>query len=111
MATLAEGGRITETLVEAEIERLRQAWAGFAQPAETGPSLQTWLAPAQIAELDVFDQLQLSAVISICRQSRSLAEAGRRLFNVSRAQKSSANDSHRLKQYLQKFGLRFDELR
>jgi transcriptional regulatory protein RtcR len=50
---------------------------------------------------------QLAEVLCVCRASRSLAEAGRVLFNHSRTQKASANDSHRLKQYLQKLGLEF----
>jgi len=53
---------------------------------------------------------QLAEVLRVCRASRasrSLAEAGRVLFNHSRTQKACANDSHRLKQYLQKFGLEF----
>lgn len=54
-----------------------------------------------------YSQVQLSEVIKVCKTSRSLAEAGRTLFNVSRDKKSSANDSHRVKQYLQKFGLTF----
>jgi transcriptional regulatory protein RtcR len=54
--------------------------------------------------------LQLAEVVRVCRASRSLAEAGRVLFNQSRQQKTSVNDSHRLKQYLQKFGLSFQDL-
>jgi sigma54-dependent transcription regulator len=50
---------------------------------------------------------QLAEVLRVCRASRSLAEAGRVLFNHSRTQKACANDSHRLKQYLQKLGLEF----
>jgi transcriptional regulatory protein RtcR len=60
--------------------------------------------------LDLFDRLQLLEVVRVCRASRSLAEAGRVLFDKSRQQKTSVNDSHRLKQYLQKFGLTFQIL-
>ncbi|MDP3010261.1 MAG: hypothetical protein Q8N30_14485 [Methylococcales bacterium] len=58
----------------------------------------------------MFDRLQLLEVVRVCRASRSLAEAGRVLFDKSRQQKTSVNDSHRLKQYLQKFGLTFQIL-
>lgn len=111
MATLAVGGRITEPIVEGEIARLRQAWGGFQEAA--GPShdlAAQFLSPEQLAELDLFDRLQLNEVIKVCRRSRSLAEAGRVLFNASRTRKSSSNDSHRVKQYLQKFGLHFSQL-
>ncbi len=36
-------------------------------------------------------------------------EAGRKLFNVSRLNKKSANDSHRLKQILAKYDLSFED--
>ena len=55
--------------------------------------------------------MQLAEVVRVCRQSQSLAEAGRMLFNQSRQQKTSVNDSHRVKQYLQKFGLSFQEIK
>jgi|GEM_PF-6884743 len=58
--------------------------------------------------LDLFDRLQLQAVIGICRQSRTLSEAGRKLFNRSRTQRAIANDADRLRKYLQKFGLNWD---
>ncbi len=39
-----------------------------------------------------------------------MAEAGRILFNQSREQKKSVNDSHRLKQILGKYGVEFERL-
>lgn len=111
MATLAEGGRITETIVEGEIARLQQAWNGFQNHLNVQQdALAGLLSHEQINELDLFDRLQLSEVIKVCRSSRSLAEAGRVLFNASREKKTSSNDSHRVKQYLQKFGLNFSQL-
>lgn len=110
MATLAVGGRITEEIVTEEISRLQIAWSGFLPPAAADDGLSRVLSAEALAELDLFDRLQLAEVIRICRASRSLAEAGRVLFNQSRTQKASVNDSHRLKQYLQKFGLAFQAL-
>ncbi|MCE3254111.1 MAG: transcriptional regulator [Cellvibrio sp.] len=107
MATLAEGGRITENIVQGEIGRLQSAWQVFQDEPQTEASLTHYLTPEQIDNLDLFDRLQLKEVIRICKASRSLAEAGRELFNVSRDKKSSINDSHRVKQYLHKFGLTF----
>lgn len=109
MATLAVGGRITEEVVAAEIVRLERAWRGFEcdSATEHDSVLEHYLSSTQLADLDLFDRLQLSEVIKVCKASRSLAEAGRVLFNVSRDKKSSTNDSHRVKQYLQKFGLTF----
>ena len=36
------------------------------------------------AKIDRFDRVQLAEVLRVCRQARSLSEAGRRLFAVSR---------------------------
>ena len=44
-------------------------------------------------------------MINICRQHKSLAAAGRTLYNVSREQLAKPNDSDRLRKYLQKYGL------
>ncbi len=107
MATLAIGGRITEELVKEEIGRLQCAWAGFLPSVVVDDGLGGVLSAEALAELDLFDRLQLAEVVRVCRASRSLAEAGRVLFSQSRLQKTSVNDSHRLKQYLQKFGLTF----
>jgi transcriptional regulatory protein RtcR len=57
--------------------------------------------------LDLFEQLQLANVIAVCQVSQTAAEAGRKLFNVSRLNKASGNDSHRIIQFLSKFGLDF----
>ncbi len=108
MATLAVGGRITEEIVAGEILRLQQAWQGFQEQPATEDILTVYLSDEQLAEMDLFDRLQLAQVINVCKSSRSMAEAGRQLFNVSRDKKSSVNDSHRVKQYLQKFGLKFE---
>ncbi|MEB4592504.1 RNA repair transcriptional activator RtcR [Candidatus Thiothrix sp. Deng01] len=113
MATLASGGRITEGIVAGEIGRLRYDWGGFQQetPAASAEKLlQAVLAAETLAGMDHFDKAQLAEVVRVCRASKSLAEAGRVLFNVSRTQRASSNDSHRLRVYLQKYGLSFSEL-
>lgn len=108
MATLAEGGRIADQLVEQEIERLRKLWDNTAEIEDT--TLNALLTPEQLAQLDLFDHLQLPAVIKVCRECNSLSEAGRRLFAVSRAQRASTNDADRLRKYLGRFGLEWSDL-
>ena len=126
LATLSQGGRIREPDVETEIVRLRQRWGVNALPQQTSVEeleqvsglpenahrtiLNRYLTPEQIAGLDYFDQLQLAKVIQVCKASRSMAEVGRTLFNVSREGKRSQNDSHRIRTYLKKFGLEFADL-
>jgi len=101
MATLAEGGRIGVDVVTDEIARLRRAWSQSAQERSLARLIET----KQLEEIDLFDQLQLEAVVKVCRESRSLADAGRKLFPVSRTQRSVINDTDRLKKYLERFGL------
>ena len=59
---------------------------------------------------DRFDLAQLREVVAVCRESRTLAEAGKTLFAVSRKAKKTSNDSDRLSKYLARFGLSFREL-
>jgi transcriptional regulatory protein RtcR len=100
MATLADGGRITESGAREEIERLRTAWA----PARD-ETLAAFLTNAQIEALDLFDRLQLQAVIGVCQRSTTAADAGRKLFAATRQKRSTVNDSDRLRKYLARFGL------
>ena len=72
--------------------------------------LSAVLSAEQIAEIDEFDRIQLEGVIAICQKSKSMADAGRQLFSVSREQRQTTNDSDRVKKYLAKFGLRWDDL-
>jgi transcriptional regulatory protein RtcR len=69
------------------------------------------LAAEKLAELDLFDRLQLSAVLRVCQGAASLSEAGRTLFAVSRLSKAMPNDADRLRKYLARFGLTWSELR
>lgn len=109
MATLAEGGRISTDQVANEIQRLEQSWhtkPEIETETETETDiLDNLLTIEQLAGLDLFDRLQLQAVITVCRECSSLSEAGRKLFAVSRNQRSAANDADRLRKYLAKFGL------
>jgi len=100
MGTLAEGGRITAEVVDDEITRLRRAWG-----APAGDDLLAGVLGEKAEQIDRFDAVQLAEVITVCRQSRSLSDAGRRLFAWSRTQRSPVNDADRLRKYLARFGL------
>lgn len=112
MATLASGGRINEEIVDQEIKRLSYDWQSYQNQSQPNgkDQLEESVGPEWLLNMDLFDQLQLAEVVKVCRQSRSLAEAGRKLFNVSREAKTNSNDSHRLRLYLKKFGLSFNDL-
>lgn len=105
MATLALNGRITQEGVDEEIIRLLQNWQS-SDDKQAEIELKNYIDE----NLDLFEKIQLSGVITICKQSTTAAEAGRTLFNVSRLNKNSNNDSHRLRQFLNKYNLCFKDL-
>lgn len=106
MATLASGGRIDLETVNREIARA----SGRHPDAEPDAGLASLLGADYAVRYDLFDLAQLKKVVEICRQSKTLAEAGKKLFAVSRRNKSSSNDSDRLSKYLARFGLDFRTL-
>ncbi|RKG83702.1 AAA family ATPase [Corallococcus sp. CA049B] len=107
MSTLAAGGRMTRDVVDEELDRLRSQWrpAGAAAGSASEDVLVEVMGATRAAELDRFDRVQLSDVVTVCRSARSLSDAGRALFAQSRAQKKSVNDADRLRKYLARFGL------
>jgi transcriptional regulatory protein RtcR len=114
MATLAEGGRITEAAVQDEIARLTTAWrrpprAPAAEASGTDQAADDLVArvlgPERAAALDLFDRAQLVEVLQTCASSPSLSEAGRRLFGASRQRRTTTNDADRLRKYLARFGV------
>lgn len=110
MATLADSGRITVDGVDEEIARLRAGWQQGGENASTALERLLGEHAAGIADIDLFDRLQLESVIAVCRRARSLSEAGRQLFDVSRQSKASSNDADRLRKYLARFGLDWQQI-
>ncbi|MBK1790819.1 RNA repair transcriptional activator RtcR [Persicirhabdus sediminis] len=110
MATLAPRGRIRHDEVSDEIQRLQHSWLRPNQQQQQTAQLDEFLSDKQIEQIDPFDRPQLAAVIHQCRNSKTLSEAGRALFAVSRTKKQNPNDSDRLKKYLARFGLNFNEI-
>lgn len=112
MATLADGGRITAEVVAEEIQRLLRKWhkteAGQSSPKAV---IEGVLGEGACRSLDYYDQIKLAGLIGVCADSKSMADAGRKLFQVSREAKKSVNDSHRIKQLLDVYGLRFEDIR
>jgi len=109
MATLAPGGRISVEVVEDEMERLRAAWRG--QMGDGEDVLGRLLAKERWETIDLFDRIQLASVLKVCRQSRTLSDAGRTLFTASRDRKKTVNDADRLRKYLARFGLEWRSVR
>lgn len=109
LSTLAGGHRITVELVAEEIQRLRRVWGEEAvEEGVAAATLVSILGEKRVAAMDPFDRVQLDYVLRICRDSRSLADAGRKLFAVSRRVRKTANDSDRLRKYLAKFDISWE---
>ncbi len=114
MATLAPGGRINLDIVEEEIARLQLIWHRPEEGGIGGHSdftlVKKLIAPEKLGKIDLFDRLQLAAILAVCCESRTLSEAGRRLFAASRTKKTAANDADRLRKYLARFGVPWNSI-
>lgn len=112
MATLTQSSRIGVDVVEHEIGKLKQLWSiQQSDGSQDDVLLQQFLGEEKLAELDEFDKIQLTGVLKICKDAKSMADAGRQLFAVSRQQRNSTNDSDRVKKYLAKFGLSWEGIK
>jgi transcriptional regulatory protein RtcR len=112
MATLAQAGRITDAIAGDEFNRLKRLWQHEGDHASdlADVDLEALMGADAAQRLDLFDAMQLKAVIGVCRSSKSLSDAGRKLFAVSRSAKEKPNDADRLKKYLARFSLSWDSL-
>jgi len=107
MATLATSGRIDEDLVREETTRLAAQWR---PQVERGDDPLVEILGPRVEQLDWFDRVQLAEVVRVCRRSRSLSDAGRLLFAISRQARKTANDADRLQKYLARFELGWEDV-
>lgn len=113
MATLAESERLTVSVVDDELRRLRHLWKNATAKDRTVTAVDVDLGillGAGHAQLDRFDMAQLIDVARVCRSSQTASAAGRTLFQASRAAKTSTNDADRLRKYLARFDLTFADV-
>lgn len=108
MSTLAAGGRLDVAVVDEEIARLEHGWA---DAQVVGADRVSEVLGEAAASLDRFDRVQLEEVLAVCARCRSLSEAGRVLFAVSRTRRKTVNDADRLRKYLARFGLDWESVR
>ena len=100
-------------IVNEEIARLHEMWADpdagdaarEARQAQELSLVARALGLERSARLDRFDRVQLEDVLQACRDARTLSDAGRLLFSVSRTAKRSSNDADRLRKYLARLDL------
>ena len=106
LATLAPGGRIDVPTLQAELSH-------YGAPKPSLPQeelLAKHLGADYASRFDLFELAQLNEVLRVCATCRTLSEAGRKLFAVSRLAKTTSNDADRLARYLAHYGLRFAEI-
>jgi len=109
MATLAPGGRITKEVVQEEISRLKVRWSNAEKDIDK-KFLNELVGADKVEQLDRFEKVQLADVLKVCKESKSMSEAGRKIFAVSRKNKSKSNDSDRLRKYLAKYGFKWSDI-
>ncbi len=109
LATLADGGRINTDLVDEEIQRLQSDWDA-ATDSDDDRVIRDVIGDDRLMNLDLFDRTQLATVIRVCRESKSLAGAGRILFAASRKKRATVNDSDRVRKYLARFDITWDRI-
>jgi transcriptional regulatory protein RtcR len=109
MSTLAPGGRITKEVVLEEISRLKVLW----KTTETDINkkvLNEVIGADRVEQLDRFEKVQLADVLKVCKESKNMSEAGRKVFAVSRKNKRKTNDSDRLRKYLAKYNIQWNDI-
>jgi transcriptional regulatory protein RtcR len=109
MAARTHDGTITRAIAEETVAELRAEQEGGAGEGDEG-LLRSLLAPECLDMLDNIERLPLAHALRVCRRSPNLAAAGRLLFDKSRQKKTTHNDSHRLSQYLRKYGLNWEKV-
>lgn len=111
MSTLAPGGRITTDIQKEETQRLKKRWEPQLNTESNYKILNRYLSEEDFDRIDSFDKPQLAFVLDTCQKSKTLSEAGRKLFNKSREEKKVSNDADRLRKYLQKFNLTWNDIK
>jgi transcriptional regulatory protein RtcR len=121
MATLADGGRILGPDVAREIARCEASWkaSGFAQQGVQTDAQESQMRPGalQLSQyfieqpVDAFDAAQIDTVLTAIAKTGSMAEAGRLLFAVSRAKRTTTNDTMRVKNFLKQWGLSYQDVK
>ena len=122
MGTLCRDGEIKPEDVQHEIKRMQDS-AFTPPPAPTKESadltpqpeaeddyLKSLLGSGYSGRYDAIELVTLKYVLDVCRTCHSAAEAGRRLYNVTRDNRSIANDSDRIAKFLKTYNLKFSQL-
>ena len=124
IGTLARDGEIRPSDVEREIQRMdtisksSQSTTTASTRTESDsdraesedPYLKSLLGSGYSERMDAIDIATLKYVLDVCRTCTSAAEAGRKLYNVTRENRSVSNDSDRIAKFLKTYKLKFSQL-
>ena len=111
MATLSSGGRNNAQELAGEIQRLKTGWAVPVADGDQDAILAGVLDEKTLEKTDLFDRAQLAFVVQTCGESATLSDAGRKLFAASREHRKIVNDADRLRKYLARFGLDWQDVK
>lgn len=114
MATLADDGCIESADVLEETTQMLTGGdkpTGVSAPAAADMLLCQAVLQDTVSEHDIFELAQLEVVLRAISTTESMAQAGRLLFEVSRASKASLNDSSRISKLLARYSLNYTATR
>lgn len=111
MGSYAQSGRITLREVHEEIEFLKDRWKRQSPELERYPLAYRFLGKEGMKNNDLIAIAELEAVLEACLGSRSMSEAGRKLYAVSRLNRSTKNDTDNVAKKLKRFGLDWDTVK
>lgn len=111
MCAFARNGRITQNIVDEEINCLRKRWRQTNPEHDRFPLVRRFMGDDGLNNRDLVDLVQLEQVLETCLSSSTRAEAGRKLFHASRQRKRSKNDTTRLNNYLKDKGLDWNTIK
>ncbi|HLA95086.1 MAG TPA: RNA repair transcriptional activator RtcR family protein [Pyrinomonadaceae bacterium] len=111
MSAFAKNGRITQKIVDEEIDCLRERWREIDQEHDRFHLVRKFMGDEALKDHDLAELAKLEQVLDTCIRSSTRADAGRKLFHVSRQRKKSENDTTRLNNYLKDKGLDWNILK
>lgn len=99
---------------ETNESRLNSAADCISAAAESGSSsmMETLLSRETVEQLEPLEKVQLTEALRICAASRTMADAGRRLFATGGAARETKtiNYSDRMRKYLSRYGIGWEQI-
>lgn len=111
MAVLSDNGVITCNDVNKEFSYLYNKWQNTDEDKKDDYPAAKKILGNDFNNYDLFDIAQLECVLNICHNSKTMADAGRKLFSESIKRKKSNNNTDRLKKYLSTFNISWTDIR